>query len=110
MSPDEQVCDFCSAQPVKWLYPARDFTSPTPIPNLRHGSRGDWAACDHCHDLIERGDRDGLARHAGKRYVRVYGLPKNQAPRLAYELRKMHDRFWSNREGAPQPVMTGGTS
>lgn len=109
MSPAEQECDFCSAQPVKWRYPARDFTSPTPLPNLRHGSRGDWAACEKCHEIIQRGDRDALALRSAKRYARTYGLPLNQAPRMARELRAMHDRFWSNREGAPQPV-TGGTS
>lgn len=61
---DGPICDFCSEQPVKWRYPARDVRpiEAVSIPGLLvQTSVGDWAACDKCHALIEADDRDGLA-------------------------------------------------
>ena len=47
-----EVCDFCSAAPPIWLYPARQFE----VTAYAWGSGGGWAACAPCADLIQHGD------------------------------------------------------
>jgi len=53
------ICDFCSAAPPAWRYPAATFMGP-----FRTRSVDDWLACTECHRLIEAGDRNGLAQRA----------------------------------------------
>lgn len=56
-------CDFCSSPAVRWSYPARDVNMGVVLGGsmpVLHNSRGDWAACDACHDLIEAGDYKSL--------------------------------------------------
>ena len=48
-------CDFCGATPVRWDYPCVSIDYGIGV-----GSKGDWAACDDCHKMIERDDRGGV--------------------------------------------------
>lgn len=100
---DQIICDFCSSTPVRWSYPARDFSARhTPgVPDF--GSEGAWASCDPCAALVNAGDRDGLAERSANLFRRKYGETMPKA-KLLDELRSLHDRFWSNREGTPTPV------
>lgn len=96
------VCDFCSATPVEWDYPARDLSHDDTYQGRRVtlNSSGEWAACEECHRLIERGDRDGLARRSRDRYAEQHG-----AGVLSLGMaRRIHDAFWSNRQGPPTPT------
>ena len=101
--PREQwVCDFCSSPDVHWRYPARDFPIQSlKIPGPQHGSEGGWAACNVCHALIERGLRDKLAKRSAVKFSRKFGVP---AKLIVNDLRKLHDEFWTNREGTATPV------
>lgn len=97
----EPVCDFCSGGPVRWSYPCRDFQHRAV--DFTFNSAGGWAACDTCHSLIERHDRQGLAvrcasGHPERRYVPIAALTKR--------VRSLHDTFWANREG-PAVAVTG---
>lgn len=108
-------CDFCGSPDPHWVYPARAFVAeervrvlgiaPGGIPlgldiDILNGYDQTWRACHVCHALISRGDRDRLARRSAKRILRHdgYDLPFAQVETL---VRRLHDRFWSNREGPP---------
>jgi len=58
--PEIARCDFCGSDAPRWRYAAEDYTAlvneTTVVTSL-----GDWAACTPCHQLIEAGDRLGLA-------------------------------------------------
>lgn len=56
------TCDFSSDPGPTWRYPCGDFAVPW------CGSVGDWAACDACHDLIERGVWTAVAGRAVAKY------------------------------------------
>jgi hypothetical protein len=94
-------CDFCSSPDVRYAYPARDFIIKTPSEIPDWGSAGGWAACPPCHALIQRGDRDRLARRSAKRMAKTYDISLRAA--LA-AVRRAQDDFWANREGAPEPI------
>jgi hypothetical protein len=53
-------CDFCGAGQPTYELPAQDFQ----VPILDHLSRGAWAACDGCADLVRRGWWRALLRQA----------------------------------------------
>lgn len=97
-------CDFCNSLAVAWAYPTRDLSSTIPVPGknatVTINSRGGWAACTPCHDLIEAGNRDGLAVRSAKAGNRR-GVPLHL---IVAACRKVHDDFWANREGPPIPA------
>jgi hypothetical protein len=96
----EPRCDFCSTPNAGWTFPARDFESsvipirPTETVSLR--SAGGWAACTRCKELIEAGDRNGLADRAARLNPSVKKAPLRE---VREALRQLHDDFWANREG-----------
>lgn len=123
-SEGEEICDFCSSHDPQWAYPCRNHSHTENINavvakrddlsdmrfermNIKAISDGAWAACPACHMLIERGDRERLARRSAKR------LLKNIDPEMARawslgnateHIRRIHDAFWENREGAPTQI------
>jgi hypothetical protein len=101
-APSTEECDFCSARPVEWSYPARDFTAfaaveldPCGLISHTHNSRGDWAACSQCHDLIESGNIPGL----GGRMTRAFELGDD--PLIQKVIFDQLDGFFANRTGPP---------
>jgi len=62
---DEAICDFCSDPKVEWGYPAHGFEiEGEHIMGGGWASRGGWAACAVCYDLIESNDQAGLVKHS----------------------------------------------
>jgi hypothetical protein len=59
-----------------------------------------WAACAACAALVRKGDREALARRSVKRYRKLY---PHAIPLTLREVRRLHDTFWSNREGEGKP-------
>lgn len=95
------ICDFCSEPNPRWQYPASDFIMHVPGPD-DYGSEGAWAACDACHDLIEAGDGDGLAKRSADKFARnTPGMPRSF---LLSRIRELHEGFWSRRKGPAQPL------
>lgn len=94
LNPSNEVCDFCSAQPVVAIYPCRDFSLRAI--DFDFNSLGEWAACSECHKLIERGDRSTLALRSALTHPDRGQIP---AATLTRRLRHLHDMFWSNRLG-----------
>jgi len=104
-APENLQCDFDSARPVVWMYPARDFTGYAMVEhdpggniNHSHNSRGDWAACHACHALIESGDIAGLKA----RMIAAFGL--EDEPLIQEIIFTQLDGFWANRTGLPVRV------
>lgn len=63
------VCDFCSNPGVAWTYPAEDFDQLTMMDSEKpgtttYGSMGYWAACEQCHDAIEKSDWEAVLDNA----------------------------------------------
>lgn len=96
------ICDFCSSDKITWDYPCEDFV----VDGV--GSKGDWAACDICHDMITNKEWESLA-------VRTYNSPRARAEwRAAAELlgrgrairtiKKLHLKFRAHRCGEPTPI------
>lgn len=104
---DTPGCDFCVVtEPAAFDYPTNDVQlQKLAVISKQAGgvvalnSRGWWCACEACHELIRRGDRDGLAersvRHQADQ-MKTIGKPI-----LLGLVRHMHDQFWKSREGEP---------
>ncbi len=98
MNDGELKCDFCSAPEPMWAYPAKDFIAYLVLP-LVGESVGAWAACEECHQLIEAGDREGLAVRSLDELIFRCPEAAMVAPALKQELRQLHERFFANRAG-----------
>ncbi|MBX9601361.1 MAG: hypothetical protein K2X35_10160 [Bryobacteraceae bacterium] len=96
-------CDFCSDLAPAWYYPATDFVA-FEIGPVVSKSEGSWAACDCCHDLIERGDRAGLAERSASMFVVANPESAEVIDSLRGELKRIHDLFFSNCYGTAQPL------
>ncbi len=69
-----EQCDFCSSRQPTWEYPCRDFITMAFVTNHAthtQGSKGEWLACDTCHELIERNARGELV----DRQIEMLGMP-----------------------------------
>lgn len=112
--PHLMVCDFCSEQGVTYSYPARDFQMRTNdgAPIVDHGreqwSFGAWCACQECHKLVKATKRDKLLARSVDVIVGRLGLRdahrRSARLKVAREVRKAHDEFWSHRDGASSPI------
>ncbi|GIW56210.1 MAG: hypothetical protein KatS3mg082_2614 [Nitrospiraceae bacterium] len=99
------LCDFCSGLPVTAAYPCRDFT----VPGTPCGSRGAWAACQACAQLIDADQREALARRAWVHADRnlLFGrtgplpIPEEEGVRF---MRELHHLFFAHRCGDAVPV------
>ena len=91
-------CDFCGATEVAWFYPAKNFDYMV-VDGNTYRSLGEWAACETCADLIEKGDREGLVERSTDYSSYDYGLSQEMKRLLKVELDNFHGFFWKNREG-----------
>lgn len=88
-------CDFCYVDHPEWVIPARDFEV---VPG--HVSNGNWAACDECGVLIERGQWSALTRRARSGWEARHGeMPAN----LAASLPRLYRLLRRNITGSKQP-------
>ncbi len=96
-------CDFCSAPSPVWRYPARSFVAYC-APNVAGESVGDWAACAHCHVLIETDDRRGLAQRSLDELILKHPEASAAAAVLYEGLAELHQQFFAHRSGTPVPI------
>lgn len=90
----DNTCDFCSAVPSPWTYPA---------------SRGtDWGACHACYELIQAGDRSSLlersVNHSPELRSELFSREERRKARgtIRRNIKKMHDEiFWQYCTAAP---------
>lgn len=105
-------CDFCglpgTTARVIWTAPCRDFDRGYPA--LVEGgpqafSRGAWAACQQCGELVSLAKRRQLAERAFAHiYARVVAedgerIARRVRAQLRAAIRDQQDLFWRNREG-----------
>jgi hypothetical protein len=101
---NDPKCDFCSDKPIRWGYTAMPslaiMTGPV---TLIHEEDGRWAACEICHDLIEKRDKDALAKHSLAEFNKHYpGVMTNMPEEMLLKsFREVHDIFWLGYDGAP---------
>lgn len=108
------VCDFCSVpgrEQEMWSYPCAPHVHGVIVSDLPLGaSRGDWAACENCHELIERNDRKALVERSVKldweRHPELHAHPEAKAM-LRAMARSIHDGFFRNRTGDAIPPTKG---
>jgi hypothetical protein len=92
------ICDFCSSEAVHWRYPARDFAAPGLLAFFSK-SAGDWAACDACHDLIEKDERAALVER-----VFISAPPDLVTPYAIRFVQDLHASFYTCRTGPAEPI------
>lgn len=80
-------CDFCGELPPEYGLPAQDFRLASPG-LLDQMSRGDWAACVECAELINRNRWNALEQRAAEAMSRTHGIPE-QGPHRFY----LHDMY-----------------
>lgn len=94
------ICDFCSRIPVVAAYLCRDFVLPhTPI-----GSKGAWAACAACADLIDRDQREALTARSFEHAFGLETLSREDQDWYLATMRKLHELFFTHRTGDQVPV------
>ena len=100
-------CDFCSSENAKYWYDAPGFDVYTVI--LRQGetigrSAGSWFACEHCAELIDKGDRDGLVDWAINAGLRRRVFKEETIPVVKFVMTIIHERFFEMKRGDKNPV------
>jgi predicted nucleic acid-binding Zn-ribbon protein len=109
----QPVCDFCS-DPLPldgecWTFPCESFEYPFMLVEFgadganaqTEGSADDWAACDTCYELIEKGDRIGLAKRSVEKDLERHPNAANERHMLMAMTRAMQDGFMEHRTGPP---------
>ena len=100
--PANHVCDFCNSPMIVRDYDCPDFLIPDTwskpgSPKMDLGSKGKWAACQTCADLVDAGSRNELmARSLQAYYKRHADAPMDGevAEGIIGFLYQLHDRFW----------------
>jgi hypothetical protein len=86
-------CDFCFADEVVWVVPARDFVvSPS-------RSMGDWAACDKCGWLIQQDRWNALLDRCYAGYIARHDVSGAEDEILA-GIRRLHRALRKNITGS----------
>lgn len=98
------VCDFCSTPATVdsqfWSYPAEDFEYSLQIEGIGfHGSKGEWACCEICHELIEEDDRKGLALRSVEKDIERDPDYHGHQDFLMKIAVSMHNDFFTHRTG-----------
>jgi hypothetical protein len=97
------ICDFCSAPHPRWSYPCRP--SVTEVAGIAVHDMEPWAACDACHQLIQAGNRDGLARRSVETLIASNPeFAPERAELFAFLRCGAHERFYRTRLGEPAPL------
>ena len=101
------VCDFCSApgeEEDAWTYPCASFKYGIEIPGYPKGaSKGEWAACQACHELIDADDYDSLLRRAVDAEIAKSPELKKFRPMFLAMVGEIHNGFRAHRTGAVKP-------
>ncbi|RMH32085.1 MAG: hypothetical protein D6690_14635 [Nitrospirae bacterium] len=99
------LCDFCACHPPSWTYPCTDFESPEMSFSV---SKGNWAACNDCYQLIEARDTHALIQRSATAFLSRTAevLPQEHLPSLEHiceYLEKLYTEFERHRTGDPHP-------
>jgi hypothetical protein len=87
---------------VTQSYPAHTFDAKM-IGGLREVSLENWAACDICHSMIQRGDAVALAVRSLNLLLRACPEMESNSTEIYGDLSNLHKGFFANRTGGPTP-------
>lgn len=97
------VCDFCSSPRPRWRFPTKSFVAMETRFCIDE-SKGDWAACDLCKEMIDANNLEGLAERSIESLVflhpEILMLPEGSVGAFKGRLRSLHKQFIENRIGA----------
>ena len=92
---DTPVCDFCSAPSPPHRIGAYDFImAHFCSPQL--GSRGQWAACNTCKELIDGNRWEQLIDRATAVFAKKYAVPRSLRPGLRRTIASTYMRLREN--------------
>jgi DNA-directed RNA polymerase subunit RPC12/RpoP len=99
------VCDFCS-EPAEekdlWTYFCPDFKYPYAVVGMAaEGSKGNWAACEECHDLIEANDQRALTKRSMDMEEKRDPSVRPHRPVLYAMGEAIHKGFFAHRYDKP---------
>jgi hypothetical protein len=95
-------CDFCSSEYAKYWYDAQDFDLYAIISEqgeTKCRSGGSWLACEHCAELIDKGDKNGLIDWAIDEGLRCGVFKEETIPIVKFMMMIIHERFLENKTG-----------
>lgn len=99
------ICDFCSAPRPKWRYRCRTFVAFETRDYTIDQSVGDWAACDQCKDMIDRGDFEKLGDHSFEALLYMHPelmfAPDKVRTEMKARLKNLHMQFLLHRLADP---------
>lgn len=106
---DNLICDFCNAKDPEWAYPVDDFSQDIVPPEevtpetgqFEWTSRGGWSACQICHELIQREDREALAQRCIDSFTDTVPRDTRIRRQVLRRIRALHDEFFVMRSGDP---------
>jgi hypothetical protein len=107
-----EICDFCGDAPTTWVHYTSRFLLPfdPPVPGVEGMKvEPEWATCQVCHEMIERGDKAGMRVRADKLMSQHYlfkGRPVNH-DLVVSEVWRMHEAFWEHRVPRQPLQITG---
>lgn len=91
-------CDFCYGEDVRWMIPAKTFTTPVRgSVSVEH-----WAACEECVKCVNRDDWTGLHRRALAEYERRNGVALGVVEGAM--VLRLYRKLRRNINGAPVPI------
>jgi hypothetical protein len=101
------LCDFCSAKNVVARFKCDDFQAYEDINFI--GSKGDWAACETCCDLVVCADRVGLTERTYEAltvlHPEILMLGATARANLKQTLKDLHIKFFRYLlSRSPNPV------
>ena len=88
-------CDFCSEVKVVAELPAESFS----LPEFRYTSRGSWAACAVCEELVRAGDRDALLVRSVITFIAKEELDEFTLGGATAAIKTLHDGFFKHWGG-----------
>lgn len=96
-------CDICGALFPRFEVPVADFAVP-PVDGIPTGtgSRGNWACCDECAQLIKTDRWGAVVRRAQASVERRDGRPMSRA--VADHMRQTYWRLRANVTGPVRPL------
>lgn len=111
----EEVCDFCNSSSIRYIYKCKDFyidpqTPLAPFLDMILGSKGDWAACKICSNLIDSKDKNALAKRSIETYAekspQLEIKSEEEKEMVSNFIKELHELFWKNKMGNPIPITT----
>jgi hypothetical protein len=90
-----KTCDFCVQSPATKIYACRNFEwDGSPVFGTE--TKGRWAACESCAELVDAERWDQLTERVVRIFHRRYDTPRAQRAGIEAQFKSFHQLFASN--------------